>query len=83
MTSIRVSPSQNILDRKTVGKVEHTKQEIILYVHMLDQDESKIFELDLVAAVPGTYSSVPSRAYPYYDQSSTVWSKRYTVEITP
>ena len=83
MTSIRVSPSQNILDRKTVGKVEHTKQEIILYVHTLDQDESKTIELDLVAAIPGTYRSIPSRAYPYYDQSSTVWSKGHTVEITP
>ena len=74
---------QELLDRKTVGKVEHTKQEIILYVNTLDQDESKTIALDLVAAIPGTYSSIPSRAYPYYDQSSTVWNKGHTVEITP
>ena len=66
-----------------MGKVEHTRQEIILYVNTLAQDESKTIELDLVAAIPGTYSSIPSRAYPYYDQSSTVWSKGHTVEITP
>jgi uncharacterized protein YfaS (alpha-2-macroglobulin family) len=66
----------------TVDFYETRAREVILYWRGLAPSERKTINLDLVAAVPGTYTAPASRAYLYYTPEHKHWSAPLAVHIT-
>ncbi len=67
------------------GKVafyETRARDVVFYWRYFGKKEKKELSIDLVAAVPGVYTSAASRAYLYYTNEDKVWNEGTKIEVT-
>ena len=69
----------------TITKVEKQKEGDYWRIHARIKYSGQDVELplDLIAAVPGTYTGPASRAYLYYGDEHKHWSDPLSIEIAP
>ncbi|TNE87308.1 MAG: hypothetical protein EP330_19010 [Deltaproteobacteria bacterium] len=70
-------------DRGVIAFYETRPREVTLYWDGIHAKEVHEVALDLVAAVPGTYTAPASSAYPYYDDDEMAWVPGLEVSIEP
>jgi len=66
----------------TIDYYETRPREVICYWRSLAPKKKVPLKLDLIAAVPGTYTGPASRAYLYYTAEQKQWNDPLSVEIT-
>ncbi|MFH1467232.1 MAG: MG2 domain-containing protein [Pseudomonadota bacterium] len=73
---------EDLRDRGLVDFFETGPREVVLYFRDFEPEELRTVPLDLVAAVPGTYTGPASSAYLYYTNEHKDWAEplRVTVE---
>jgi hypothetical protein len=73
---------KDLRDRGVVDFFETGPREVVIYFRDLSPEELRTIPLDLVAAVPGTYTGPASSAYLYYTAEHKDWAEplRVTVE---
>jgi hypothetical protein len=74
---------KELRERGQIGFFETRAREVILYFRDLKPGEVKKIALDLVAAVPGTYTGPASAAYLYYNDTDKSWAAPLAIAITP
>jgi hypothetical protein len=68
-------------DQKVISAWEVRGRELILYWRALGPKQKIEVKLDLICAVPGTYSGPASRAYLYYNADQKCWVDPLQIEI--
>ncbi len=66
-----------------IGAFELRGREVILYWRALAPKAEKVVHLDLVAAIPGSYTGPASRAYLYYTDEHKIWTAGLEATIEP
>ncbi|MBT4863664.1 MAG: A-macroglobulin complement component, partial [Planctomycetaceae bacterium] len=79
---VRHDQLKELVKSKQVAAYEVRGREVILYWRDMAAGEQREFPLSLVAAIPGSYSGPPSRAYLYYTDEHKQWSDPLHVEIS-
>jgi alpha-2-macroglobulin-like protein len=74
---------QELRDKGLVDFYETRPREVILYVRSLAPRAVMQVPLELMATVPGTFTSPASRAYLYYTDERKHWVAPSTVTIAP
>ena len=74
---------QELRDKHLIDFYETRPREVILYFRSLAPKAVKDVPLELMATVPGTFTSPASRAYLYYTNERKHWAAPSTVTITP
>jgi hypothetical protein len=72
---------EQLQERGQIAFFETRPREITLYWDGLHADEAHEVVLDLVAAVPGTFTGPASSAYPYYDDDELAWAEGLVVRV--
>jgi len=73
---------QELVKAKIVDYYETNGRYVTLYWRCLAPSEKKAFKIDLIAAVPGTYTGPSSRAYLYYTDEYKKWIPGMHVTIS-
>ena len=73
---------QELRDKKLIDFYETRAREVILYFRAMPPGASKDIPLELMATVPGTFTSPASRAYLYYTNEHKHWVEPTTVTVT-
>jgi hypothetical protein len=74
---------KELQERGVVAFYETRPREVTLYWDGQHGDEVHEVNLDLLAAVPGTFTGPASSAWPYYDDDEKSWAGGLEVAITP
>jgi hypothetical protein len=74
---------KELQERGVVAFYETRPREVTLYWDGQHGDEVHEVNLDLLAAVPGTFTGPASSAWPYYDDDEKSWAGGLQVAITP
>ena len=74
---------KELREKGQIAFFETRPREVILYFRDLKPNEVKTIGIDLVAAVPGTYSGPASSAYLYYNDTAKDWAAPLAVTIAP
>jgi len=74
---------QELRDKKLIDFYETRAREVILYFRAMPPGAVKDVPLELMATVPGTFTSPASRAYLYYTNEHKHWVEPTTVTVTP
>ena len=74
---------KELREKGQIAFFETRAREVILYFRDLKPGEVKKLALDLVATVPGRYTSPASSAYLYYNDSDKSWAAPLVINITP
>jgi hypothetical protein len=74
---------EDLRDRGIVDFYETGPREVVLYFRDMEPEELRSVPLDLVAAVPGTYTGPASSAYLYYTNEHKDWAEPLRVTIEP
>ena len=74
---------QELRDKRVIDFYETRPREVILYFRSLAPGAVKDVPLELMATVPGTFTSPASRAYLYYTDERKHWVAPSTVTIAP
>ncbi len=72
---------QQMQDRGEIAFFETRPREVTLYWQGLLEGDSHEVSLDLLAAVPGSFTGPASSAYPYYNDDEPAWQQGLTVTI--
>ena len=72
---------EQLQERGEIAFFETRPREVTLYWDGLHEDDSHDVTLDLVAAVPGSFTGPASSAYPYYNDDEMAWAGGLKVEI--
>lgn len=72
---------EQLQERGEIAFFETRPREVTLYWDGLHEDDSHEVKLDLVAAVPGSFTGPASSAYPYYNDDEMAWAGGLKVEI--
>jgi len=73
---------KQLQDRGEVAFFETREREVTLYWDGLHPDAEHVVHLDLVAAVPGTFTGPASSAYPYYNDDEKAWTDGLKIDIS-
>ena len=60
---------------------ETNAREVVLYWRALAPEQKAVVKLDLIATVPGEYTSPASRAYLYYTPEQKQWADPLVIQI--
>jgi hypothetical protein len=74
---------KELQERGVVAFYETRPREVTLYWDGQHGDEVHEVNLDLLAAVPGTFTGPASSAWPYYDDDERSWAKGLRATVTP
>jgi len=74
---------KELREKGTVSFWETRPREVIVYLREMQPSERRTVPLDLVDAVPGTYSGPASSAYLYYTDEHKTWAAPVKVDIVP
>jgi hypothetical protein len=74
---------EDLRDRGIVDFFETGPREVVLYFRDLEPEELRSIPIDLVAAVPGTYTGPASSAYLYYTNEHKDWAEPLRVTVEP
>ena len=80
---VRHDQLKELVDAKRIAAYEVIGRDVVLYWRSLQAQQIVELPLDLIAAVPGTYTGPASRAYLYYGDEHKHWSDPLTIEIAP
>ncbi|HCN07749.1 MAG TPA: A-macroglobulin complement component, partial [Lentisphaeria bacterium] len=80
---VRHDQLKELVDAKRIAAYEVIGRDVVLYWRSLQAKQIVELPLDLIAAVPGTYTGPASRAYLYYGDEHKHWSDPLTIEIAP
>ena len=72
---------KELRDKGLIDFYETRPREVILYWRALAPSAKKDLDLDLLAAVPGTYEAPASSAYLYYTAEDKAWTKPVAITI--
>ena len=72
---------EDLRDRGIVDFYETGAREVVLYFRDLEPEELRTIPIDLVAAVPGTYTGPASSTYLYYTNEHKDWAEPLRVTI--
>ncbi len=72
---------EDLRDRGIVDFFETGPREVVLYFRDMEPEELRSVPIDLVAAVPGTYTGPASSAYLYYTNEYKDWAEPLRVTI--
>jgi len=72
---------KQLQERGEIAFFETRPREVTLYWDGLHKDDDHTVNLDLVAAVPGTFTGPASSAYPYYNDDEKAWDGGLVVTI--
>ncbi|HWO18807.1 MAG TPA: alpha-2-macroglobulin family protein [Kofleriaceae bacterium] len=73
---------KELRDKGLIDFYETRPREVILYWRALPPSAKKDVDLQLLAAVPGTYEAPASSAYLYYTAEDKAWSPPVAFEVT-
>jgi hypothetical protein len=82
-TTFQTWQLQELRDKHLIDFYETRPREVILYFRALAPHAEKAVPLELLATVPGRFTSPASRAYLYYTNEHKHWVAPSTVTITP
>ncbi len=74
---------KELREKGLIAFYETQAREVILYFRQMKPGEKVEIPLELMATVPGRYTSPASRAYLYYTDDKKVWAEPIEVTITP
>lgn len=74
---------QELRDKKLIDFDETRPREVILYFRAMPPGASKDVPLELLANVPGTFTSPASRAYLDYTNEHKHWTEPTTITVVP
>ncbi len=74
---------KELREKGQIAFFETRPREVILYFRDMKPGETKTIGIDLVAAVPGSYTGPASSAYLYYDDAAKHWAAPLVVSIVP
>ena len=74
---------EELVEEGQIAFFELRPREVTLYWEGLAADETHRVELDLLAALPGSFAGPASSAWPYYDDTFRTWAPELEVEVTP
>ncbi len=74
---------EDLRERGVIDFYETGAREVVLYFRDMEPEELRTVPIDLVAAVPGTYTSPASSAYLYYTNEHKDWAEPLRVTIEP
>ena len=80
---VRHDQLKELVDAKRIAAYEVIGRDVVLYWRSLQAQQIVELPLDLIAAVPGTYTGPASRAYLYYGDEHKRWIDPLTIEIEP
>lgn len=80
---VRHDQLKELVKAGRIAAYEVRGREVILYWRELQAGQKIDLPISLVAAVPGTYTAPPSRAYLYYADEWKSWIAPLKVDITP
>jgi hypothetical protein len=72
---------KELRDKKIIDFYETRPREVIVYFRALAPGATKDVDLDLLAAVPGTYVAPASSAYLYYTDEHKTWAPPVSVTV--
>ncbi len=72
---------KELREKKLIDFYETNDREVILYFRSLGPEVEKQLDLDLMAAVPGTYVAPASSAYLYYTDEYKHWAEPLRVTV--
>ena len=78
---VRHDKLKELVVSKHIDSYEVKGQTIILYWRALKAEEARALSIDLIAAIPGTYTGQASRSYLYYTDEMKFWEQGHTVTI--
>jgi hypothetical protein len=73
---------EELKDKGVIAFWESRPLEVILYLRDLAPSAVVELPLDLVAAIPGTYTAPASQAYLYYTNDRRAWADALQVTVT-
>jgi len=80
---VRVDKLKELVKGGVIDFYEILGRRVALYWRYMDPKAEKKILLDVVAAVPGTYSGPASNAFLYYTNEYNWWNEGLKVEISP
>ncbi len=80
---VRHEQLKELVDAGKIAAYEVLGREVVLYWRALDKKAVVELSLDLVGAVPGSYTGPASRSYLYYGDEHKQWVAPLVVEVTP
>jgi hypothetical protein len=72
---------KELRDKRLIDFYETRPREVILYWRALEPSAKKDIDLNLLAAVPGTYEAPASSAYLYYTAEDKAWTPPVAITI--
>lgn len=72
---------KELKDKGLIDFYETRPREVILYWRALAPSAKKDIDINLLAAVPGTYEAPASSTYLYYTAEDKAWTKPVTISI--
>ncbi|MCA9494931.1 MAG: hypothetical protein KC621_33615, partial [Myxococcales bacterium] len=72
---------QELKDRGVVAFYETRPREVTLYWDGVGKNEVHEVKLDLLAAIPGTFTGPASGAWPYYDDDEKAWAAGLPIAV--
>jgi len=78
---VRHEKLKDLVESKVVDYYETNGREVIFYWRYLQGQVKKSFNVDVIAAIPGTYTGPASRAYLYYTNEYKNWVSGIKAEI--
>src|SRR4029078_8173047 len=77
----RAGRHKELRDKGLIDFYETRPREVILYWRALPPSAKKDVDLNLLAAVPGTYEAPASSAYLYYTAEDKAWTQPVAIAI--
>lgn len=74
---------KQLQERGQIAFFETGPREVVLYWEGVHAKAAHEVKLDLLAAVPGTFTGPASSAWPYYDDDEKAWDAGMKVKISP
>ncbi len=74
---------KELREKGQIDFYETRAREVILYFRDMKPGEVKKLAIDLVAAVPGSYTGPASSAYLYYNDTDKTWTTPLAIRIAP
>ncbi|MEO1483106.1 MAG: MG2 domain-containing protein [Myxococcota bacterium] len=74
---------KELRENGTIDFYETKAREVILYFRQMEPKQRVEVPIELVATVPGEYTSPASRTYLYYTDDKKVWAEPISVAIQP
>ena len=69
------------VQEERISSYETRPGKLFLYWRALQNNEFRVLPLDLIGKIPGSYGSISSRVYPYYNEEQVTWAKGTSVMI--